>query len=121
MLKIACREKEGWLRVEDIKTFPSKDLCLIDTLWIKHSKGRFGFSVQKHIWESIGGTKNANYEIMCNLGDRLQWRINSCWVDYEQFMFDCALAPLGHLPSGYVFCEVGWWVGLLNLFYRLSS
>ena len=121
MLKIACREKEGWLRVEDIKMFPSKDLRLIDTLWIKHSKGRFGFSVQKHIWESIGGTKNANYEIMCNLGDRLQWRINCCWVDYEQFMFDCALAPLGHLPSGYVFCEVGWWVGLLNLFYRLSS
>ncbi|MEP0856686.1 serine/threonine-protein kinase [Trichocoleus sp. DQ-U1] len=120
MLKISSRETEGWLRVEDIKNFPMSDLRIINQLWIKHSKGRFGFSVQKYIWERIGGTRSANYEILCILGDRVGWRIDGAWVPYEEFIFDCDRAPAGHLPSGYVFCEVGWWVGLLNLFYRLE-
>ena len=38
-----------------IVRFPCKDLKTIDKLWIKHSNGHFGFSVQKRIWESLGG------------------------------------------------------------------
>ncbi|MFB2922542.1 protein kinase domain-containing protein [Aerosakkonema funiforme] len=55
MLKAAGREKEGWLDDESINKFPCTDLRTIDRLWVKYSKGRFGFSVQKRIWESVGG------------------------------------------------------------------
>ncbi|MBD0362395.1 MAG: GUN4 domain-containing protein, partial [Coleofasciculus sp. C3-bin4] len=47
MLKISCREHEGWLNSEDIREFPSHDLCKINELWQKYSNGRFGFSVQR--------------------------------------------------------------------------
>lgn len=66
MLKVAGREKEGWLRIEDIEKFPCTHLRTIDTLWVEYSKGRFGFSVQKRIWESVGGTLEASdYETYC--------------------------------------------------------
>ena len=118
MLRIGNREQEGWLRVEDIQKFPATELGIIDQLWMKHSNGRFGFSTQKFIWQSIGGNQQANYQTFCRFGELVGWRINETWVSYEQFTFDQRIAPAGHLPSGYVFCEVGWWVGLLNLFYR---
>lgn len=40
---------------EDIRRFPSDDLKIIDTLWVKYSNGHFGFSVQKRIWLECGG------------------------------------------------------------------
>ncbi|MBW4641306.1 MAG: GUN4 domain-containing protein [Gloeocapsa sp. UFS-A4-WI-NPMV-4B04] len=54
MLKIASRVTVGWLREEDIKDFPCQDLQTINDLWVKYSQGRFGFSVQSNVWESIG-------------------------------------------------------------------
>jgi hypothetical protein len=38
------------------KNFPCKELDEIDALWVNYSDGQFGFSVQKKIWESVGGT-----------------------------------------------------------------
>ena len=49
MCKVMNRQKEGWLRVEDIENFPCQDLRTIDQLWVKYSNGHFGFSVQKEI------------------------------------------------------------------------
>lgn len=121
MLKISNREKEGWLRVEDIQQFPTQDLRIIDQLWIKHSHSRFGFSVQKNILQRLGGNQHSNYETLCLLGDAIGWRSQGAWVSYDDFIFDERRAPVGHFPSGYVFCEVGWWVGLLNLFYQLED
>ena len=46
MLKVAKRESEGWLNLESIDNFPCPDIKKIDGLWVKHSNGRFGFSVQ---------------------------------------------------------------------------
>jgi serine/threonine-protein kinase len=53
MLK-AAQTQEDWLYRPDIKTFPCNDLRIIDTLWVKYSKGIFGFSVQKRIWQELG-------------------------------------------------------------------
>jgi len=63
MLKVAGREKEGWLNEESIEKFPCEDLRTIDQLWVKYSNGRFGFSVQKRIYQSLGGTREYNSEI----------------------------------------------------------
>jgi uncharacterized caspase-like protein len=108
MLKVAGREKEGWLRIEDIQNFPCTDLRTIDTLWVKYSNGRFGFSVQKRIWESVGGTPDADYETYCRFGDRIKWRVNNDWLNYEQINFS-AKAPEGHLPGRLFWVGCGWW------------
>lgn len=39
-------------RAEESRNFPCQDLRAIDALWTKYSDGRFGFSVQKSIWQS---------------------------------------------------------------------
>ncbi|MFM7368408.1 MAG: GUN4 domain-containing protein, partial [Sphaerospermopsis kisseleviana] len=57
MLTVAKREKVGWLDVKNIDNFPCADLRTIDKLWVKYSNGRFGFSVQKRIYQGLGGTR----------------------------------------------------------------
>ena len=100
MLKIAGREAEGWLREEDIEKFPCTDLLTIDQLWVKYSKGHFGFSVQKRIWENLGGTRNAHIEIFGSFCERVGWRIRDrYWLFYSDLTFNTT-APVGHLPGG---------------------
>ncbi len=99
MLRIGDREAKDWLREEDIENFPGTDLHTIDQLWVKYSKGRFGFSIQKEIWESFGGTKNAHYKIYCNTCDQIGWRdLNGSWLYYSDLNFNIT-APIGHLPG----------------------
>ncbi|MBO1058259.1 MAG: GUN4 domain-containing protein [Dolichospermum sp. JUN01] len=52
MLEVTMRENEGWLDPSSIRRFPCRDLRTIDRLWLESSGGRFGFSVQKEIYES---------------------------------------------------------------------
>ncbi|WP_414544409.1 caspase, EACC1-associated type [Nostoc sp. CCY0012] len=100
MLKAANRGEEGWLDSDSIKQFPCTDLRTIDQLWILYSKGLFGFSVQKRIYESVG----KDYE---KFSDRVGWRTRTGmfvlaqkikWLDYNQLTFSLN-APQGHLPS----------------------
>jgi hypothetical protein len=100
MLKVAGREKDGWLRIEDIEKFPCTDLRTIDTLWVKYSEGHFGFSVQKRIWESVGGTPNADYETYDRFGDRVKWRVDSDWLDLSRFRFYLHPSPRGTSSGG---------------------
>jgi hypothetical protein len=53
MLKIADREIQGWMGIEEWNIFPCRDLKMIDKLWHDHSQGHFGFSTQKNIWELV--------------------------------------------------------------------
>ncbi|NJO62225.1 MAG: GUN4 domain-containing protein [Richelia sp. RM2_1_2] len=49
-------KKEGqWLNEEDFTNFPCEDLRKINQLWVNNSQGKFGFSVQKEIYESLSG------------------------------------------------------------------
>ena len=97
MLEVAERTIQGWLRVEDIDRFPCEDLRTIDQLWVKYSNGRFGFSVQKRIYESLGGTREFDRKIWDAFGDRVGWRVNNTWLDYTDLKF-YTQAPGGHLP-----------------------
>ena len=54
MLQATGREQEGCLREEDINKFSCEDLRIIDRLWLDSSQGKFGFSVQKEIWQKNG-------------------------------------------------------------------
>ncbi|WP_373534600.1 GUN4 domain-containing protein [Microcoleus sp.] len=98
MLEVAGRTKDGWLRGEDIDRFPCEDLRTIDQLWVKYSNGRFGFSVQKRIYESLGGSREYDRKIWAAFGDRVGWRVNSSkWLHYNDLKFNTK-APIGHLP-----------------------
>jgi serine/threonine protein kinase len=100
LLQVSNREPEGWLRAEDFKNFPCEDLHTIDQLWVKYSKGRFGFSVQKRVWESIDGKLDNNYTTWCRFGDKVGWRVKGNWLNYSDLTFNRETAPLGHLPAG---------------------
>lgn len=94
ILKISQRETERWLNDGEIKQFPSHDLRIIDRLWLKYSEGKFGFSVQKRIWQEVNG----DYK---RFGNDVKWLANlekSEWHRYENYTFDLN-APEGHLPS----------------------
>jgi hypothetical protein len=91
----------------------------LDHLWVNYSRGRFGLSRQNQIWQSVGGTENANYEIWYQFCEQVGWRIKNSWVEYEQMAFHLN-APNGHLP----FLVVGGYgvvVCLQNLFSRLEN
>ncbi|MEP0855182.1 serine/threonine-protein kinase [Trichocoleus sp. DQ-U1] len=73
VLKITNREKEGWLDIEAIKKIPDPDFCTIEKLWLRYSNGHFGYSVQKSIWQSVGGKLHAGDKTWQSFGDRLGW------------------------------------------------
>ena len=98
MLKVTKREKEGWLRKEDIDNFPCEDLRTIDQLWVKYSRGKFGFSVQKHIYQSLGGTRNYDREIWEAFCDKVGWRQGGKFVVYSDLTFSLDTHFMGHLP-----------------------
>ncbi|BAZ19962.1 serine/threonine protein kinase [Kalymmatonema gypsitolerans NIES-4073] len=99
MLKVSGREKQGSLYLEDIEKFSCQDLYTIDQFWVKYSNRRFGFSVQQQIWQSVGGSKNADYRIWCRFGYQVGWMRNKMlkhiWFNDLTFSIN---APTGHLP-----------------------
>ncbi|MFM6793803.1 MAG: GUN4 domain-containing protein, partial [Dolichospermum sp.] len=105
MKAVAKREKElPSLMVEQIDNFPCADLRTIDQLWVKYSKDTFGFSVQKRIYQGLGGTREYNPEIYRKFGDKVGWLtsktrmgVGDCYC-YDQLTFDIK-APDGHLPA----------------------
>ena len=124
MLEVAGREKERYLDRESIEKFPCEDLRTIDRLWVKYSNGRFGFSVQKRIYQSLGGTREYDSKVWEAFGDRVGWRKNNNeWLYYKDLTFS-EQAPEAHLPGVKLtsrWPRRGWgkldreeWIGLLS-------
>ncbi|MEQ9625274.1 GUN4 domain-containing protein [Coleofasciculus chthonoplastes] len=96
---LAIIGKESLLDVEreDIDQFPCTDLRTIDRLWVKYSNGRFGFSVQKRIWQSVGGQPGVHdYDIYIKFGETVGWREKDDWIIHKDLF--SLNAPQGHLP-----------------------
>ena len=118
MVEVAHRTEESWLDVASIDNFPCEDLRAIDGLWVKYSNGRFGFSVQKRIYQSLGSlTRGYNEQVWNNFGDRVGWRKGGSWLYYEDITFNNK-APEGHLPSPE---RIDWVIHLGDLWSRISS
>ncbi len=97
--------------------FPSEILNEIDRLWVKHSEGHFGFSIQKRIWESVGGNPDAGIEIWSNFARGVEWYDPNEyeWRDYNQMSFKTRESVVGNLPALYARAEtiqVLLWVGV---------
>ena len=61
MITEVGKEEGQWFDSEDLLNFPCRPLRAIDELWVKHSKGRFGFSVQKDLYLKCGGIPDGEY------------------------------------------------------------
>ncbi|GAA6617376.1 GUN4 domain-containing protein [Scytonema sp. NUACC26] len=97
MLKVMGKNDWNEVYKEDINNFSCKALYTIDRLWQQHSRGYFGFSIQQSIWSEIGS--QVDYETEKRLGDRLGWRKEGIWLEYDQLIFNLyPTTPMGHLP-----------------------
>merc|ERR1712205_79504 len=97
----------------EVKNLPVKDMQTIDKLWTTFSEGKFGYSVQKKLWNSkkVNGDFNLFVdEIAWNKGpcggcDKI---CNGCtgllkrWTPVDasgnEFVYDLKKAKKGHLP-----------------------
>ncbi len=117
MVKVAGRESIGWLNEDSIYKFPCTDLRTIDRLWVNYSESRFGFSVQKRIYEEVG----RDWEKM---GDCVGWRVGGKWLNLSSLTYDIN-APTGHLPGAGIWVTSlvwGLWSRSADCFYtRVDS
>ncbi|NER28825.1 MAG: GUN4 domain-containing protein [Symploca sp. SIO1C4] len=108
MLQATSRETQGDLDIESIENFPCTDLRTIDQLWVKYSNGRFGFSVQKRIWQSVSGKLGeVDWKIYRKYAKHVGWLViekkllvlkGEKWIMYSECTFSL-VAPEGHLPA----------------------
>ena len=104
ILDITKRKKYGSLRDKDIKNIPSRDILKLDLLWLEASNNKFGFSIQRYIWQKQLGLELKqeqfnNSENIRDFGNYVGWYLNDELLknrDDYKFSLD---APLGHLPS----------------------
>ena len=83
--------KRKWLYFTEVDNFPVIDLQTINNLWLVHSEGKFGFSVQREIWLAL----SRNWE---NLWSKIGWKNGNTWTRYPQEFIWSIDAPRGHLP-----------------------
>ncbi|MBD6616027.1 GUN4 domain-containing protein [Komarekiella sp. 'clone 1'] len=91
-----------WINEANIKNIKFSDLNYINYLWYKYSNGRFGYSIQKCIWQNI----TDNFEIDINNIQNEEWQ-HFCehlgWNTCFPALNFTDSATEGHLPA-----IVGW-------------
>ncbi|KAJ1275386.1 hypothetical protein BS78_05G131800 [Paspalum vaginatum] len=92
--------RRGYVFFSEVQFISAEDLCAIDKLWKEHSNGRFGYSVQRRLWEKsqrdftrffirVGWMKKLDTEIE-------QYNYRSFPDEFMWEMKDDT--PEGHLP-----------------------
>lgn len=80
-----------WTYFTEVGQFPSTDLHTINSLWWIHSEGKFGFSVQRRLWLSLG-------QDFTMLWPKIGWKSGNDWTQFPgEFIWNLD-APTGHLP-----------------------
>lgn len=84
-------QSRNWLYFTDVNKIPVQDLQTIDQLWNVHSKGKFGFFVQRQIWLTV----EKDWE---KLWHKIGWEVNRVPCRYpDEFQWN-SNGPRGHLP-----------------------
>ena len=97
MITEVGKEEGQFFDPEDLLNFPCEPLKAIDGLWVKHSGGKFGFSVQKEMYLECGGTPDGKYY-------KESWMKMNGWDDSIRYDLK---SPRGHLPL-----DVNFWGGV---------
>ncbi|PSB27746.1 GUN4 domain-containing protein [Stenomitos frigidus] len=119
MLTTVGKDEGQYLDADDLKNFPCDDLRTLDQLWVKYSHGKWGFSVQKRIWQECGSPMDYNDDWE-RFGDRVGWRKDDDWVNYGDFTFNLDKSPVGEFP-GCVVVGLRVWGGFSSLAQRLVN
>ena len=85
----------GWaegaiIRDDDGEKLTCADLPTLERLWVKYSRGRFGFSLQKSIFASINGTSNYDETVWLKFGRRVGWHLDGKWLVDDRLHFSLA-------------------------------
>jgi hypothetical protein len=113
MREVANCLEEDYLRFHDFEeNVSSKDLCNVDNLWVKYSRGKFGFSVQKEIWQRCSspdkyGKDWEKFGDIVGWKDTKGWLSQTAWYIHRNYTFDINQAPRGHLPATLIMCFPG--------------
>ena len=83
--------KRGYVYFSEVESIPGLDLLTLDKLWIVYSRGKFGFTVQAKILDSVGG----RYD---KLWPRIGWKKDGIWTRYPKAFNWSIEAPSGHMP-----------------------
>jgi hypothetical protein len=121
MITTVGKDVGQWFESTDLSEFPYEDLRILDGLWIRYSEGKWGFSVQKRIWQECGSPGPYNHETKAQwekFGDYVGWRKNGRWVEYDQL--DLTKTGL-ELPSMNVRGVGGWRVVGFGILFSLLS
>ncbi|MEG4407187.1 pentapeptide repeat-containing protein [Microcoleus sp. MON2_D5] len=83
---------------EQIRSMPCKHLKTLDRLWQQASNDRFGFGIQRQIWES--SQVNRDYT---KFGEAVGWKKNGTWLKFKdlttkQSASNSSVLPIGHFP-----------------------
>lgn len=111
MLSAVGKESGQWLEPDDLRNFPCDELLAIDRLWVKHSNGLYGFSVQKQIYEECGGKLDFSFpsdETWNKFCDRVAWKEEGNYVSYSNLFDKKFIYNSGHLPGVGVW-GLGFW------------
>ena len=84
-------EKRGYVFYSEVKNMPGKDLETLDRLWKIYSQGKFGFSIQAKLLNSVG----KRYDL---LWPRIGWKKDGIWTRYPSAFSWSLDAPDGHMP-----------------------
>lgn len=128
MIRAVGKNEGDWFTSEELLNFPCQDLKTIDSLWVKYSKGHFGFSVQKEIWQKCGSptTSGKEWDDFCV---KVGWKDsqNNAYVSYDELKFNPKSSRHGELPAvGFLWVWVGCggWLGgwlCVDLFSRIET
>ncbi|MBE9029020.1 GUN4 domain-containing protein [filamentous cyanobacterium LEGE 11480] len=121
MIQTCGKDFGEYFTVQDLETFPCWDLQRLNSLWLQYSGEKFGFSVQKKIWEECGSPKGYDltdeerqqWILFC---DRVGWRIEGEFMDYENLQKNPSISLQGELPS-----RGGWWSWVSDIFSRAKT
>ncbi len=80
-----------WIYFTEVESFPIIDFQTLDKLWLMYSEGKFGFSVQRRMWLSVG-------KDFSKLWTKIGWKSGNVWTRYPKEFTWNLTAPNGHLP-----------------------
>ena len=108
------RSANDWIRSEQIANIPCQDIFKLDSLWLTYSNNRFGFTVQKAMWEKLGGTREYSYSTLKKFGNRVDWfeeaplfnilNLLDSWYSQEKIeaRINQVQNNINELPQGYL-------------------
>jgi serine/threonine protein kinase len=102
-----------YLFQDNVKKIPCDHLYLLDILWLKYSNNKFGFTVQREIYEQVNG----EYDQFCQM---VGWPSYRSHHEESDFNFS-EKAPRGHLPSRRFFGGISWWKHAKVMVEKLNS